>query len=345
MTDLKLSEREIIKQQFRSFVDRVLKPTKFDTGCFGGVHQKYWVNIGDKEYMFKYNNGADDYSDFGEVFVSYLSFVLGYKCISATFCKDFFENNEEFYKNNKSNYKIYGTLIESFRTPNVVETISLTNLMKAYKKRYPAYGVTTWEVASICADYCYDNKIVYPKNLEQELKTMALLDYIFVQIDRGTNNIEFLIEEKHGKKYLKLAPMFDNGYCLHLVDVRITQEMLESLNRKTIKFDRKFNPQPDFFIEKTSNPYDNDGRSIIPDLAAELIRNKSLMKLFKSFENINIEDEINFVCSLYSRELPQIKKDAINLSMKHRIDMLKLEIIKQSIKGYGKNKNECDFKL
>ncbi len=344
MLDLKLSEQEIIKKQFREFVDRVLKPTGFDTGCFGGIHRKYWVNVDNKEYMFKYSNGPKDYSDFGEVFVSYLSYVLGYKCVNAIFCKDFFVENEKFYKRNEATYKIYGTLIESYRNKNVVETISLTNLIKKYKKRFPGLGVTTWEVASICADFCHDNNVVYPKSLEQELKEMALLDYLFVQIDRGTNNIEFLIEEKRGKKFLKLAPMFDNGYCLHLMDFRITQQNIEDLSKKSSAIGDLFNPKPYFYIEKTENPMEEDGISIVPDLASELLKNKSLMKLFEGFKKLNIKDEVDFICSIYPRELPQIKKDAICACINNRIEMLSFEIIKKQLKG-NKKENECDFKL
>ena len=342
-----LTEKEIIQKQFRNFAQKVLIPKNIDTGCFGGIHQKYWVDINKQQYMFKYSSSKSDYSDFGEVFVSYLSYVLGYKCIDAMFCKDFFCENEEFYKQNNTLHKIYGTLIKSYRTKNVVETLSLCSLLKRYGKRHTASGVTTWETAYICEEFCAENNIVYPQKLEQELKEMALLDYLFVQVDRGVYNIEFLIEEKRGKKYLKLAPMFDNGFCLHLMDNYAINNLLEDLkSHKSGVGLTSMNPKPDFYIEKTENIVNSDGSCIVPDLATELIENKALLKLYENFKQLNIKDEVEFVASLYSRELPQIKKEIVCESIKNRIYMLDLELSKQRIKNNFKEyKDECDFKL
>ncbi|MGN1208375.1 MAG: hypothetical protein ACI4TI_02800, partial [Christensenellales bacterium] len=319
----KCFDKEFIKTQFRNFAERVLKPKSIDSGCFGGIHQKYWVECCGKEYMFKFNDGKDDYSDFGEVFVSYLSYVLGYKCINSIFCKDFFSKNESIFEKVGCLDKLYGVLIESYRTKNVTEMISLKTLVKIYNKRQPADGMSTWEVVEICKDYCKDKNIIFSKQIEQELKEMALLDYLFVQADRGPNNIEFLIEEKHGKKYLKLAPMFDNGFCLHLMNSFGQKGLVEKLQNKYLPLDNNStNPKPDLYIQCTQNKAlkeRNNENNIVVDLAKELLRNKPLMKLYEDFKSLNIKDEVEFVCEMYKRELPQIKKDIIYASIENRI--------------------------
>lgn len=347
MTNKILTEKELIQKQFRDFAQKVLIPKNINTSCFGGIHQKYWVEINGKQYMFKYTSTKKDFSDFGEVFVSYLSYVLGYKCVDAMFCKDFFCENEEFYKQSNTLHKIYGTLIKSYRTKNVVETLSLGSLLKRYGKKHIAKGVTTWETAYICEEFCAENNIVYPKNLEQELKEMALLDYLFVQIDRGVYNIEFLIEQKHGKRYLKLAPMFDNGFCLHLMDNYALDNLLENLkSNKTPVCLSTQNPKPDFYIEKTEMVVNTEGECIVPDLATELLQNKALLKLYENFKSLDIKDEINFVANLYSKEFPDIKKEIAYESIRNRIYLLDFELAKQRIKNnFKENKDECDFKL
>lgn len=342
MTELSLSEQELIKEQFRNFANRVLKPTGFDTGCFGGINQKYWVNIKNKDYMFKFTSSKTDNSDFGEVFVSYLSFILGYKCVNATFCKDFFSEDE----NSKNN--IYGTLIESYRTKNVTEAISLLQLQKKYKRRTSSFGNPVWEIELICKEFCEDNNIVCSRKLAQELKEMALLDYLFVQSDRGSRNIEFLIEEKHGKKCLSLAPMFDNGFCLHLVETKISEELLFKLDKMGFDIgDTPLNPRPDLYIQnkKTANDLDDENH-VVKDLAEELLKNKALMKLYENFKKINIKNEVEFLCGLYKKTLSDEKKYVVEASIKNRINLLELELIKQKInKNFKEIKDERDFKL
>ncbi len=340
-------DREYIKEQFRSFAERVLKPKSIDSGCFGGIHQKYWVECYGEEYMFKFNDGKDDYSDFGEVFVSYLSYVLGYKCINAVFSKDFFSLNEALYKKIGCLEKLYGVLIKSYRTKSVRETISLKTLEKIYKKRQPQEGFATWEIAEICKEYCEDKGLVYSKKIEEELKEMALLDFLFVQADRGPHNIEFLIEEKRGKKYLTLAPMFDNGFCLHLMNSFGQKALVEKLKNKFLYLtDNSINPKPDLYIQ---NPVFNNKfleKDIVTDLAEELVKNKSLRKLYENFKNLNIKNEIEFVLGMYKRELPQIKKDIICASIENRVALIDLALAKIELKDCYKDlKNECGFEL
>lgn len=318
-------DKSRLKKKFKELNKQILEIKNIGEGMLGGIHEKYWVDSGNKQFLFKYNKDDKDYSDFGEVFTSFVCFALGVKCVKAIFCEDFFDCNEQ---------KRFGVLIESYRTKNVVESFSLASLVNKYKRRHCG-GYIVSEILSICKEFCEDNNLLLDLNLEQELKEMALLDYLLIQSDRHAKNIEFLVEKVDGIKMLKLAPMFDNGFCLYLNNgQRENVGYLEKLlTKKYVEITlNNLNIKPVFFIGETDDAFD-EGECITVDLAKELLRNKKLMNIYEQFKKLNINEEIEFVDSMKKESLPSLNKNLILYGIKNRIKLLDLEILKQ----------ECSF--
>lgn len=309
-----------VQLMFKKLNEKLINIESIQEGILGGATQKYWVKCNNKHYIFKYNYGVNDFSDFGEVFTSYLSFVLGFNCVKTVFSRDIFndENNS------------LGVLVESFRTKNTKESFTLKNLLQKYRNQV-FLGNSVEEAMSVCKSFCEDNNLVLDKNIEQDLKEMALMDYLLIQIDRHQGNIEFLIEEKHGINTLKLAPMFDNGFSLYLQNkASETTKILNALKNKKQEIGlNTVNPKPVFYITEEVNWFnDND---IVKDLAIELLKNKKLMKLYQNFLKLDLKKELDFMCSIYKRNLPKNHYELILKGVENRLHFLNLEILKQSI--------------
>lgn len=327
-----MSNSENLKKKFEKLNKRILKIKDIDVGILGGIHEKYWVDCGEKQYLFKYNLGEKDLSDFGEVFTSYLCYILGVKCVKSTFAEDFFDNNSK---------KSTGTLIESYRTKNIKESFSLSSLLNKYGRRH-LFGYTVKEAVCVLNEFVEEKNLILDPNMEQELKEMALIDFLLLQSDRHANNIEFLIEEKDGIKTLKLAPMFDNGACLYLQNANsLNLKCLQILlTNKIIKINYdKTNPKPKFYIEETEK-INNDTDFLVKDLAKELLSNKKLMNLYEKICKLDIMEEVEFVQSMRIKPIPNLNKNLIKYGVQNRIKLLNEEIFTQKFKNIKRTEND-----
>ncbi len=315
-----MNSSDLLKKEFKKLQNKLLKVLEIENGL-SGICPKYWLYAKNKKYLFKMPTN-NDYSDFGEVFTSYLSYLLGYNAVKSIFHRSVFEDTE-----------VYGSLIEDYRTKNVEETISLSCIKSIYGRR-KQNGYTVNEALSLVKEFAEEKNLKIDKNLEQNLKEMALMDYLLYQRDRHANNIEFLIEKnKVNDKVIKLAPMFDNGFCLFLDCSSAGINMFNTAFKENSELDvceKGFAPK--FYIEyteKTSEPY----KAIIKDLATEILRNKPLQNLYNKFKELDFEKEIEFMCSIYKRELPLIYKETMIMAVKKRIKELDIELCKQCIKN------------
>ena len=135
-----------LQKAFKDLQSKILNFQSFDN-ALGGICEKYWLISKNKRYLFKFPdrflNSIEpkfDYSDFGEVFTSYLSYYLGFKCVKSVFYQGVFDD------------KSWGTLVEDFRNKNVVETVSLRLLKEKYKYDKVKYSCDA--VFKICKFSC-----------------------------------------------------------------------------------------------------------------------------------------------------------------------------------------------
>jgi len=67
-------ENSKVKEMFRKLNEKLVNFSDIESAdMLSGLSPKYWVKCNNKDYLFKYSNVYSDYTDFGEVFTSYLS--------------------------------------------------------------------------------------------------------------------------------------------------------------------------------------------------------------------------------------------------------------------------------
>lgn len=218
------------------------------TGCdyksiIIGAFEKYIVEINNQKYLFKLdktNNNCfkSNICSIGEVFVSYLSKNLHFNCVDA--CFGFHKNLGE------------GALIKSYLTNDIVEKYSCTEISK-FRICHMDKSVEisdsnyfpnkTDDINSLMTTLKtmvkYLDHFVLNPNIEEELVSMSLVDYMLSQKDRFARNIEFLITEADNRnKQINLAPMFDNGMIFKFgydKDVNLNCHFLKEKNAQYFK--------------------------------------------------------------------------------------------------------------
>lgn len=307
------------REIFNIFVER----RNFDTNALGGIHEKYWIESGDKKFLFKFNGTEKDYSDFGEVLTSYICSILNINCVKSMFSYDLFSDKEK-----------RGVIVLDYRDKNTEEVISLKALCEKYMGGYGSVDISVKKAEQLVKFYADDANLEIDKNLFSELKIMALIDYLLLQEDRHKNNIEFLIENIDGRKIIKIAPMFDNAFCLFLNRKPFQVKRIMENYRDNIGLENNFsNPFPRLYIGK-SNVGNEDINFFVNELAVELIKNKRLMKLYKNFCALDLNKVLNTVGKFCDRPLPIERKELALTGVNYRIKLLNLELLKlQSKRG------------
>lgn len=278
--------------------------------ALGGIHEKYWVESKGKKFLFKFNESDEDYSDFGEVLTSYLSCILGVNCVKCMFCKDLFSKSDRD-----------GVLVADFKNENVEETISFRALCEKYLGGNGKVNFSTKFVEDLVGYYAKDYNLHIDKDLSQNLKEMALMDYLLIQTDRHKKNIEFLIENVNGKKTIKVAPMFDNAYCLFLSHNKA--HIVRCLNN-----DELSPITPRLYIGRENYNDDIEIIFFAKELAKELLENEKLMKIFTTFTKMDLRKEIGIISKFCDRILPNEYITLATREVEKRTKMLSNEILK-----------------
>ena len=192
---------------------------------FDGIEPKFWIVIDGVDYLYKYNPDFVDVT-FGEVFVSALCKALGIKCVDSTFACGTVRGDET-----------KGCLVKSYIEKDIYETIPL---MRVTNKLNDAWDTIDDDYMKECTpqniledlqNYLKDKNCDIDESVLQDLKVMALFDYVTAQVDRHEKNVEFLVTKHDGQLCLRLAPMFDNGRCFGFA----SSKALDA-NRKTENF-------------------------------------------------------------------------------------------------------------
>ncbi len=173
-----------------------------------GINAKRLIVTDSGKYVFKANCGFVEKKEvptsFGEVFYSKVCKRLNCNCVNAVFAQMFIDKNLS-----------HGTLIDYFWEKDTLETISFGDIMQKSDLLDLSFGddVVIDDVIDLSSFFAKNMGLKFDaKNAKKCLTKMAVLDYFFAQADRHFDNIEFLIS----KKEMKLAPIFDNGFCFNL---------------------------------------------------------------------------------------------------------------------------------
>ena len=160
------------------------------------------------KYVFKANFGYRDKGDlptsFGEVFYSEVCKTLGCNCVNVEFAK--MELGERLRS---------GTLIDYFWEEDTLESLSYGEIALRCNLFGEMDGdeMVVDKILTLTKSFAKNNGLKYNEEESRaSLIKLTILDYFFAQADRHFHNIEFLVSEKE----MKLAPIFDNGYCFNL---------------------------------------------------------------------------------------------------------------------------------
>lgn len=173
-----------------------------------GINTKRLITTDNGKYVFKANNGFSEKREtptsFGEVLYSRVCKKLHCNCVNATFAEMTIGDDLS-----------HGALIDYFWESDTLEAISYGDIVR----RCNLYGGRASE------EMIVDNIIALSKTFAKnwglnfdaekaktDLTKLAILDYFFAQTDRHRDNVEFLINATD----MKLAPIFDNGFCFNL---------------------------------------------------------------------------------------------------------------------------------
>ena len=247
-----------------------------------GVEPKFWVDIDGVDYIYKFyypkkvqNLVFAEMRTFNEVLVSRLCKKLGIDCIDVEFAK------ANINKGNDGDVSTKGCLIKSY-LDDCVESISMEEISTYYNRHkdimlelndpFFAYRAIKF--------FCDREGFALDDGVLENLKQIAVFDFVTGQSDRNFNNIELLSYEKDGKQHIKLAPMFDNGRCFDAFHFGLGKDVPC----------RAFNY---FFINTTfCSPNTESLFSIANGMAYAIKTDKTVQDLYKKILQVDIKTEI-----------------------------------------------------
>lgn len=277
---------------------------------FDGIEPKFWISIDETEYLYKYNPDFEDIT-FGEVFISALCKSLGIKCVDASFAYG-----------TVGGKKTKGCLVKSYIDDNIFENISL---MRITDKLQEKWSILTNDCTrestpdNICEDltnYLKGKNCEIDSGVLQDLKVMALFDYVTAQIDRHGKNIEFLVTKRDGKLVIKLAPMFDNGRCFGFA----SSTALDA-NRKTENF--VTGQSSVLVMDQNLCKNDNSVCGCDYGIAKELLHNPELNALFQKMTKFDIRRFLHDFMEETGERISVLREAQVVETWAHKIEKIK----------------------
>lgn len=266
------------RNMFSNIIDVTVDPIAGFT-C-EGVEEKVWIEHNGKEYLYKID--CKNKLGFTELLFSHLGQKVGYDCVNC-------------YPAIRDNTK--GVIVESYLTKEIINVISLQDYVNKYDPFY--FGNDEYSLEEIIKQEKKLNKngLYFAPDFLDKFREMVLVDCILGNIDRHFKNVEFLAYKgEDGKKYITLAPMYDNGRMLSQATFSVRNwnknydykgndyACMES-QFLTIDLRHKF----DLFSANKKNVY------TIYSIVKEMERNPKLVQLYEKFKKLDIEKEIRYV--------------------------------------------------
>lgn len=307
-----------------------------------GLLTKYWVVINDQRYLFKTNylfeQDAVTKTNFGEVLYYQLSKKLNFPCVEA-----------ELAVGNIDGKEVEGVLIKSFLKNEMEDSMGYKDMVNVISK----YGYSPKHENNIeaCVNVgYYMAKYQYREfNEEQTKKDLAKLcvvDYFLGQGDRHGRNIEYIFDEEFR---LRLAPFFDNGFCLGF---KYTDGIIKKyLSDPTCRATNDYFGDPAFFYVK---PYErlkeyddkDDSRhsgeySNVLDIIDMCKEDKELAKLVQGFLNLDIRKELEAMNNNSRVKLPKSYIDFSEIIYNNRVKYFN-KLVKKSLNMNDKGRDIQD---
>ena len=264
------------------------------THIIEGVNTKRLITTDRGKYVFKANNGFEDNREtptsFGEVFYSKVCKRLQCDCVNANFAEMMLNKNLS-----------HGALIDYFWEDDTLESVSYGDIVR----RCNLYGGQASEKMII------DNIVALSKTFAKnwglnfdaektrtDLTKLAILDYFFAQTDRHRDNVEFLINETD----MKLAPIFDNGFCFNLWRRKFNNEIIVPADLK-----RHGNPQYLRIVDTDCEEKDKT-KDLAMQICAVANSNPEIKQFILDIYNLDMK---NLLLEVYSESDKDIDMDYV----------------------------------
>ena len=276
---------------------------------FDGIEPKFWISIDGTEYLYKYNPDFEDVT-FGEVFISALCKSLGVKCVDASFAYGTVVGE-----------KTKGCLVKSYIDDNTYETISLMRITNKLQEKWSISNndftreSTPDNIYEDLTNYLKGKNCEIDSSILQDLKVMALFDYVTAQIDRHEKNIEFLVTKKDGKLNLKLAPMYDNGRCFGFV-------FSNGFEKKKNRANYVTGERAVLVMDQNLCKNDNSVCDCSFGIAKELSENPELYALFQKMEKFDIQSFITNFMEETGEYVSSLREAQVVDTWRHRIEKI-----------------------
>lgn len=268
-----------------------------------GIENKVWINCDGESYLYKFDQECEQLN-VGEVFVSKLCEELNVKCVKSRFAHGWIGERET-----------HGCLIKSYRTPDVeecfsLETAQMSKKLSSTREYTPEYIFET--VKKFVGDSCEVDE-----NMLQELKIMALFDYLIVQIDRHNENIEFLKCKSDGKYVIRLAPMYDNGRCFDFINEE-TNEYFDAFDL----CEQQFVTGETQCLIMNDTFYTNDSKytNVCFGIANEILKNKELKEFYIKLKKFDMAAFVDEFCRATGARMSRLCKSRIIGTWQRRIE-------------------------
>lgn len=283
-----LKRENNVKKNIGEFDD--LETSPLLSGCM----PKFWVNIDGQKYVFKqnYNSGENigGRTDFGEVIYSNICQQLDVPCVESEFAC--------YYNNGQ---KIDGVLIKSF-LKKYEFAINYSDMVVKVRKCYDniKYSCAS-EVIKISKQYAeFNNYIIETRKVKDQIVKQCILDFFLAQDDRGINNVEFVANVET----LRLAPIFDNGFCLGLANDKFQNCQIIDHIKKDPYFD--FNLGTKFSLYETTI----SNLDYLKELVDYCQNYHFARKFVKKVLDIDINRELNLLESQSGEKINSLTKKA-----------------------------------
>ena len=179
--------------------------TKLD---FRGNKSKFWIldDNGKNQYLVKYENRVNDVVS-GQFLICGILEQIGLPC-AEYFVTQFSKDEKQIDAIMTRNYKKSDTEVEisGFSMNRKKAERDYDNNMGMESK----FSHTVYHYVDIIKQLYSKNAINFDK-LELDLKTYALIQYIFVMSDLHYGNLTFIYDESEGHKTLRLSDFYDCG--------------------------------------------------------------------------------------------------------------------------------------
>ena len=282
-----------------------------------GTLVKKLIVLNNQKYIFKANNGfpyMETPSSVGEVLYSKVASLVHSNCVKAQFAELTIDGKVS-----------KGVLIKHFCTSDVVESLTFGQILGILDRQNIKIKMDTTvpNILNLVGAYAryLGLKFDYDE-VALDLNKMAILDYFFSQRDRHYDNIEFLIT----KDEMKLAPMYDNGFCFNFTkhQSRLEANKESNSNNGTVQL-LKLQPlkreEPEQFNKNFAHQI------------AELIKeDKEIKDFVRSVVNLNIVSILDEVYMEAGTVYPRIYMTECKEIFDNRVNVLKSELQHETVK-------------